>query len=343
MSRPARRSRRSRRALRRCAPGSRPASRTRLPASSVSATYSASYVSAQPSWSATSQARRRSTASPRSLIGSRWMRARCSRATSASRSPRATASCSADSVCERRSVGASSSCSAETSIPSLARWRTAPQSTTNLVTRDTVPRLGWGRERQADRARARVLARRVGVGRGRFHVAWRRPRRHSGDAARPRVSRERPLFHHAFRSRRRHLRCRAGGGSSRRARRAQRVRVLGLRGERSYPRADRSDGLRRHRPGEGRAGSGLQGRRAALELGVDRAGREPRRAQRGAEGDVPPASRAGAWWHPARKRGAARTTRAATSRARSSARGSRPSSTRNPRRRGTPSSPASPS
>jgi hypothetical protein len=38
-----------------------------------------------------------------------------------------------DSVWERKSVGASSSCSAGTSIPSLANWRTTPQSTTNLV------------------------------------------------------------------------------------------------------------------------------------------------------------------------------------------------------------------
>ena len=101
-----------------------------------------------------------------------------------------------------------------------------------------------------------------------------------------------------------HLRCRAGGGSPRRARGAQRFGLLWLRGERSYPRADCGDGVCRHRPGEGRAGSGLQGRRAAFGLGVDREGREPRRAQRRAEGDVPPASRAGARWHLARKRGA---------------------------------------
>src|SRR5687768_16414766 len=61
------------------------------------------------------------------------MRVRRSRATSAGSSPRWTASYRADSVCERRSVGARSSCSAGTSTPALARWRTAPASTTNLV------------------------------------------------------------------------------------------------------------------------------------------------------------------------------------------------------------------
>ncbi len=45
------------------------------------------------------------------------MRARRSRAVSAASSPRWTDSCRADSVCERRSVGARSSCSAETSVP----------------------------------------------------------------------------------------------------------------------------------------------------------------------------------------------------------------------------------
>ena len=42
-----------------------------------------------------------------------------------------------------------------------------------------------------------------------------------------------------------------GGGASRRARRAQRDRVLGLRRERPYPGADRRDGLRRLRPRKG--------------------------------------------------------------------------------------------
>ena len=39
----------------------------------------------------------------------------------------------ADSVWERKSVGASSSCSAGISTPSLASWRATPQSITNLV------------------------------------------------------------------------------------------------------------------------------------------------------------------------------------------------------------------
>src|SRR5207247_1589489 len=61
------------------------------------------------------------------------MRASRSRATSGGISPPCTASCSADSVWERKSVGARSSCPAGTSIPSLTRRRTTPQSTTNLV------------------------------------------------------------------------------------------------------------------------------------------------------------------------------------------------------------------
>src|ERR1700687_6182302 len=61
------------------------------------------------------------------------MRARRSRAMSAGMSPRWTASCRADSVCERRSVGARSLCLSGTLARALARWRTAPASRTNLV------------------------------------------------------------------------------------------------------------------------------------------------------------------------------------------------------------------
>jgi hypothetical protein len=39
-----------------------------------------------------------------------------------------------DSVWERRSVGARSLCALATLTSALARWRTAPASTTNLVT-----------------------------------------------------------------------------------------------------------------------------------------------------------------------------------------------------------------
>ena len=83
--------------------------------------------------SATSQARRRSTPSPRSLMGIFPMRARRSRATEAGMSPRWTASCRADRTWERRSVGARSSCSRESSISAATRCRTALASTTNLV------------------------------------------------------------------------------------------------------------------------------------------------------------------------------------------------------------------
>src|SRR5919201_5053992 len=95
--------------------------------------YSAPWVSAHPSWSATSQARRWRTASPSSRIFIARTRASRSRATSGSISPACTASCRAESVCERRSVGASSLCSAGMSVPTLARRRTTPQSTTNLA------------------------------------------------------------------------------------------------------------------------------------------------------------------------------------------------------------------
>ena len=65
--------------------------------------------------------------------GSREYERGRSRATSVGISPRCTASCRADNVWERKSVGARSSCRAGTSIPSLAKWRTTPQSTTNRV------------------------------------------------------------------------------------------------------------------------------------------------------------------------------------------------------------------
>src|SRR5438270_11565083 len=61
------------------------------------------------------------------------MRARRSRATSAGISPLCTASWSADSVWDRRSVGARSSCALPTSTPVVATWSAAPASTTNLV------------------------------------------------------------------------------------------------------------------------------------------------------------------------------------------------------------------
>src|SRR2546425_2983848 len=68
------------------------------------------------------------------------MRVRRSRATSAGISPRRTASCRADSVWERSSVGARSLCAALTLTPALARWMIAPASRTNLV----MGYLRWG-------------------------------------------------------------------------------------------------------------------------------------------------------------------------------------------------------
>src|SRR5438105_6704249 len=61
------------------------------------------------------------------------MRSSRSSATFGGSSPPCTASCRADNVWERKSVGARSLCPAGSSIPSLARRRTIPQSTTNLV------------------------------------------------------------------------------------------------------------------------------------------------------------------------------------------------------------------
>jgi len=110
---------------------------------------------------------------------------------------------------------------------------------------------------------ARAIARcsRAGVGRlsagGRRRAARRRPRRHCDDAARSRVGRRRPIRDHDVGPRRRDLRGGDGGGASRRARRAQRGRSRGLRGERPDPRADRGHGVRRLRPGDGRARAGL--------------------------------------------------------------------------------------
>src|SRR4029453_10956633 len=150
-------------------------------ASCVGAPYSAAWVPAHPTCSAMSHARRRTTASPRRRIDSAWMRASRSRATPAEISPWYAASCRADSVWERKSVGASSSCSARTSMPSLTRWGTAPQSTTNLVMRpptlahsrsgSACPTLPWPRRRDPSGApeagRDAVLGRLVaGAGAG---------------------------------------------------------------------------------------------------------------------------------------------------------------------------------
>ena len=73
-----------------------------------------------------------------------------------------------------------------------------------------------------------------------------------------------------------------------------------IRRQRPRPREDRGHGLRRHRTRQGRPGPRLRGRREADGLGGDRGGGEPRRAQRGAEGDVPAARRAGARQPPPR-------------------------------------------
>ena len=67
-------------------------------------------------------------------MGIRPMHARRSRAMAAGISPRCTASCRADSVWERSSVGARSLWRFESLNPALARWSTALASTTNLVT-----------------------------------------------------------------------------------------------------------------------------------------------------------------------------------------------------------------
>ena len=124
---------------------------------------------------------------------------------------------------------------------------------------------------------------------------------------------------HDGRPRRRDRRRDQGEAERRRPRRPQRDRLLRLRGERPGPRADRGDGLRRHRTGRRRARSGLSGRREADGLGVGRRGGEPRRALRGTAGDVPGARGAGAGRRAPRGRRPRRATPAATSRARSSA------------------------
>ncbi len=127
-------------------------------------------------------------------------------------------------------------------------------------------RLGSRNDFRTDCPGSRVLARRMGVGRGRRRVAGRPPRRHRADAARSRVGRRRPLLRYLQRPRRRHLRGGRGGGGSGRARRPQRGRRFGLRRERPHPRADRGDGLRRFRPCDGRTGARLRRRREAPPL-----------------------------------------------------------------------------
>ena len=110
--------------------------------------------------------------------------------------------------------------------------------------------------------------------------------------------------------------------------RAQRHRLLRLRRERSGPRADRGDGLRRYRAGHPAPRPRLRRRREADVLGGDLGGGEPRGAQRGAARDVPAAGGPGAGRGPARRAPSSRTTRGSTSRAPSSAPGTRPRSTR---------------
>ena len=143
----------------------------------------------------------------------------------------------------------------------LPRHAGAPVRLTDARCR--APPLGWRNDYRTDRPGSRVLARRVGVGRGRRRVACRRPRRHRGDAARSRVGRRRPIRDHHVGPRRRDLRGSQGRGGSRRARRAQRGRGLRLRRERPRPGADRGHGLRRLRSGDGCARPGPLGRGGA--------------------------------------------------------------------------------
>ena len=64
-----------------------------------------------------------------------------------------------------------------------------------------------------------------------------------------------------------------------------------LRRQRPGPGADRGDGLRRHRAGQGRARSGVRGRREADGVGGDPGRGEPRRADRRAARHLPRAGR----------------------------------------------------
>ena len=69
-------------------------------------------------------------------------------------------------------------------------------------------------------------------------------------------------------------------------------RLLGLRRERSRPGADRGDGLRRHRSRRSARSTRVRWASRSRWSGPSRGGGEPRRAERRAAGDVPPASRA---------------------------------------------------
>ena len=85
---------------------------------------------------------------------------------------------------------------------------------------------------RTDHPGPRLLARRMGVGRGRRSPPRRRPRRHRADPARPRVQGGRPLRDHVPGPRRRDHQRPRGDGRAGRARRPQRDRVQRIRGER---------------------------------------------------------------------------------------------------------------
>jgi hypothetical protein len=84
---------------------------------------------------------------------------------------------------------------------------------------------------RTDHPRARLLAGRLGLGRGRRQARRRRLRRHGADAARPGVGRRRSVRDHLRGPRRRDRRGHRGSAGTGRARSPQRHRILGLRGE----------------------------------------------------------------------------------------------------------------
>lgn len=131
---------------------------------------------------------------------------------------------------------------------------------------------------RADRSRPRLLARGLGVGRGRRPAPGRRPRRHRDHPARPRVGRRGPVVDHLRRPRRGDLSGGPRARRTRRPRRSQRGRLHRLRCERPGGRATCRRRVRRQCARDRPSRPGLRGPREAARLVGDRGRGEPRRA-----------------------------------------------------------------
>ena len=177
-----------------------------------------------------------------------------------------------------------------------------------------------------------VLARRVGVGRGRRAAARRRPRRHRHHAARARVEGRRPFRGHVRGPRRR---------DRRRPPRGRRPRVLALHSATGFSGYAASDVVPERiaaivyvdtAPGKGALDPGFEGDEKPMVWDEIKAEENLDGLVRGAARHVPRARRAGARPACSAKATRSRTTPATTSRRRSSRRASAPRTTRSTRR-----------